>query len=553
MNSAEVLVKFTGDTKDLDKATSNAEKSTSKLSGVIKGAFIGATTAITATATAIGKIATESVKAFAEFEQLEGGVETLFGDGAKQVLDNATQAYKTAGLGMNEYMDTVMSFSASLRQSLNGDSKAMAEYSDMAVIDMADNANKMGTSMEMIQNAYQGFAKQNYTMLDNLKLGYGGTKTEMERLIADANKVKEANGEMANLSIENFSDIVEAIHIVQNEMGITGTTSKEADQTIQGSLNSMKSAWQNVLLAFSGGGQDIGKAFDTLLETAMTFGKNLMPVLEKAIDSIVQFIPTLADTLVQELPGLLQKLIPAAINVVISLFQSLVQALPNLITVLIQGLVQLITTLAENADTLVPLLVNAILDGLLAILDNIDLLIDAGFQLLIGLGIGLIKALPSLLAKLPQIILGIVSGFLSIVGNVKDIGGQIMKGLWNGIKGLKDWVVNKVKNLGKSILNGLKGVLGIHSPSKEFAIVGRYSVLGYTEALDDMTKDVQSQVSDTFGLSPQLTNSSALHYSPNVNVINNVDVSTDPIGQTVSRIKTFSGGAKNDYNYGMGA
>lgn len=246
--------------------------------------------AITGALTTLG---VASVKSYAEYEQLVGGVETLFKESADDIKKYAQNAFKTAGLSANEYMETVTSFSASLIQSLEGDTKKATKYADMAITDMSDNANKMGTSMESIQNAYQGFAKQNYTMLDNLKLGYGGTKTEMERLIRDANKVKEANGEMADLSIERFSDMVEAIHIIQNEMGITGTTAKEADNTILGSVNSMKASWKNLLVAISDDNADMETAVNNFVDSTITAGKNIVPRIRVAFDGIKKLFNSL--------------------------------------------------------------------------------------------------------------------------------------------------------------------------------------------------------------------------------------------------------------------
>ena len=246
--------------------------------------------AITGVITTLG---VASIKAYAEYEQLVGGVETLFKTSADEIKQYAQNAYKTAGLSANQYMETVTSFSASLIQSLRGDTQKATKYADMAIIDMADNANKMGTSIESIQNAYQGFAKQNYTMLDNLKLGYGGTKTEMERLIKDANRVKEANGEMANLSINSFADMVEAIHIIQNEMGITGTTAKEADSTILGSVNSMKASWQNLLNAVADDSADMETAVNNFVESTITAGKNIVPRIRVAIDGIKKLFNSL--------------------------------------------------------------------------------------------------------------------------------------------------------------------------------------------------------------------------------------------------------------------
>lgn len=228
-------------------------------------------------ASAVTEIGKASFEGYSQYEQLVGGVETLFKESAGIVQNYAKTAYKTAGLSANEYMSTVTSFSASLLQGLGNDTAAAAEYADMAITDMADNANKMGTSMEAIQNAYQGFAKQNYTMLDNLKLGYGGTKAEMERLLEDAAKIKAANGEMVTYSIDSFADMVDAIHVVQTEMGITGTTAKEAESTIEGSIASMKSAWANLATGMADDTADMGQLTQDFVDSVNIAAGNIIP------------------------------------------------------------------------------------------------------------------------------------------------------------------------------------------------------------------------------------------------------------------------------------
>lgn len=246
-------------------------------------------TIATAFGTALVGITTASVKSYADYEQLTGGVEKLFGDSANKLMEYADVAYKTCGISANKYMEQATSFSASLISSLDGDTAKAVEYTNMAMTDMADNVNVFGSNVQDVQNAYQGFAKQNYTMLDNLKLGYGGTKEEMERLIEDANKVKEANGEMADLSIESFGDVVEAIHIVQTEMNITGTTTKEAEKTVSGSIGMMKGAWQNFLTAL-GTGEGVEEKTQILVESIGTVWDNLKPVIKRVLESIPQAI-----------------------------------------------------------------------------------------------------------------------------------------------------------------------------------------------------------------------------------------------------------------------
>lgn len=282
--------------KGFQKGVENGINSTfGKLKGVIAGAFS------TAAVAALGKAALD---AYANYEQLAGGIETLFKDASGTVMKYADNAYKTSGLSANRYMEQVTSFSASLLQSLGGDTQRAAQYADRAVIDMSDNANKMGSSMRSIQDAYQGFAKQNYTMLDNLKLGYGGTKSEMERLIADANRVKAANGEMADLSIDSFADVTEAIHIIQTEMGITGTTAEEAEQTISGSVSAMKSAWENWVTGLGNENSNMKELTDQLVETVITAAGNVIPRMG-------EILGTLGQTLKEQAPVVVDKFLTA--------------------------------------------------------------------------------------------------------------------------------------------------------------------------------------------------------------------------------------------------
>lgn len=281
-------------------------------------------------AAAMGALIKSSIGAFAEYEQLKGGVETLFKDSSGAVLKYADQAYKTAGMSANDYMSTVTGFSASLLQSLGGDTEAAAALSDRAVRDMADNANKMGTSMGSIQDAYQGFAKQNYTMLDNLKLGYGGTKTEMQRLLKDAQKIKKAQGENVEYSINSFADIVEAIGVVQDQMGITGTTAQEASETIAGSFSSAASAWQNLLVGIADGNQDLGQLVTNFVESGKTAAKNITKVLP----SLVEGVRGLINGIAPELPGIIQAIFPALLEGAIALVGALASSLPGMLSAL---------------------------------------------------------------------------------------------------------------------------------------------------------------------------------------------------------------------------
>ena len=353
----------------------------------------------------LGKSALEAVSSM---EQNIGGVETLFKDSAQAVIDSANIAYKTAGMSANEYMSTVTSFSASLLQSLGGDTEKAAQIADMAIIDMSDNANKMGTSMELIQNAYQGFAKQNYTMLDNLKLGYGGTKTEMERLIADANKVKEANGEMADLSIDSFADVTEAIHIIQEEMGITGTTAKEAASTIEGSVNSAKAAWDNFLTG-SITAEEFAESFST---AAFVILKNLAEIIPR----LASTIPAIAVSLCQQLATAVQE---GGSEMLSSAGTFMLNSLTNGIVV---GIPQL---LAQGSEMLH--------QYQSVIQTNFPVIMQIGVSIITNLLTGILSAAPQIIAQVGEMMTTWVDTVLGMLPTILDSGSQMIQNLLQGL------------------------------------------------------------------------------------------------------------------------
>lgn len=346
MDVFDLVAKIRLDDSEYERGVGEAKGTFSNLaSGVKTGlstvAKVGGA-AVAAGVAGVTSLTKMGVEGYAQYEQLVGGVETLFKDSQGTVMQYAENAYKTAGMSANQYMETVTSFSASLIQSLDGDTAKAAEVGNMAITDMSDNANKMGTSMEMIQNAYNGFAKQNYTMLDNLKLGYGGTKEEMQRLIDDANRVKEANGEMANLSIDSFADVSEAIHIIQTEMGITGTTSREAATTIEGSVSMMKGAWQNLVVGMADENANMEVLIDNFVESTAMAAQNLLPRIEQTLIGIGDLITELAPVIAAALPQLVKAVLPglleAGISLVTAIVEGVVSALPDLGAALLKGL-----------------------------------------------------------------------------------------------------------------------------------------------------------------------------------------------------------------------
>lgn len=334
---------LTLDKSEFDKGIADADEKGSSLGGKLaSGLGTGAKAlgaGIAAAAAGIAALSKTALDNYANYEQLVGGVETLFGDQATTVLENASNAFQTAGLSMNDYMETVTGMSAALINSLGGDTEAAARVADQAITDMADNANKMGTSIESIQNAYSGFAKGNYTMLDNLKLGYGGTRQEMERLINDANKLRKEQGKNADLTVDSYADIVEAIHTVQEEMGITGATQAEASTTIQGSIAAMQASWQNFLTVLGTGSKaDIKTATDNLVNSFKTAVGNIVPVLGTILTSMAGAIKDLAPVLATELPKIINDLLPPLLEAAGSLIAGIVSALPTLLTTLANAL-----------------------------------------------------------------------------------------------------------------------------------------------------------------------------------------------------------------------
>lgn len=459
----------------------------------------------------------QSIQGFAEQEQLIGGVDTLFKESSAQVQQYANNAYKTAGMSANQYMETVTSFSASLLQSLGGDTKAAAEKADQAITDMSDNVNKMGSDAQSVQNAYQGFAKANYTMLDNLKLGYGGTKEEMQRLLTDAEKISGIK-----YDISSYADIVDAIHVVQTEMGITGTTAKEAATTIDGSANSMKSAWSNLITGMSNENLDLDKLVQNVIDSVNTFADNLIPRLQIMLPRFVQgltqlisnMIPYVAPALELLLPPLIEGLgglvsgivqaLPAAVEAISAVIPMLVEQLTILLPQIISAGVEIIAALAsgigENLPTLIPAVVDAIITITEGLIDHIDLLIIAAGQLIAGLAQGLIEAIPRLIGRLPEIISAIVNGLLKGLAAIGMVGQQLVEGLWNGIKNAGQWLYDKLSGWVSNILGWIKGFLGIHSPSKVFADeIGKFIppgiTLGVEQAMPRAMRDMGEELS----------------------------------------------------------
>ena len=429
-NTKKQLDDLSGGVDDVGESMDEAGKKTSVFADVLKGNLVADAikSGISALASATKELIGGAVEGYAEYEQLVGGVETLFKDSAGTVQDYANNAYKTAGLSANEYMETVTSFSASLLQSMGNDTAAAAEKAGRAITDMSDNANKMGSDMSSIQNAYQGFAKQNYTMLDNLKLGYGGTKEEMQRLLDDANALNAAQGNYTNYTIDSYADIVDAIHTVQTEMGITGTTALEASTTVEGSVNSMKSAWSNFVTGLGSDNADISELSAQLIESVGTVAENVLPVVETVLKNI-------AEAVSNDGPEMIEQFVSYAI-----------EKLPEIIKL--------------------------------------------GLQMVLALVKGLVQDLPELWTAVLDMMAGIVQTILDALPDIIEVGRDIVRGVWDGIKAMASWIGEKVSGFFSGIVGDVKDALGIHSPSRVFASIGENMALGLGQGFASEMKSI---------------------------------------------------------------
>lgn len=460
------------DTSGAEKALAKVSKAGQKVGSVLgkgfklagqaalqMGKVIGA--GVTAGTAAMGKLVSSAMSAYANYEQLEGGVQKLFGDDAQNlVMEYARNAYRTAGLSANEYMDTVTSFSASLISSLGKDTVAAAAYADLAITDMADNANTFCTSMEDIQNAYKGFSKGNYTMLDNLKLGYGGTQKEMERLLADASKLSDVK-----YDISSFADIIAAIHVIQDkQQHISGTTKNEAATTISGSIGSVKAAWANLLSGLADGNQDIGQLVGNLTDSVMTAVGNIVPRLQTMAPRLVQAVQTLVSTLGPQLPGIINTILPGMVEAATTLITGLADVLPDLLGSIIDVLPNVVKQIGGALKKLFP----SLLKTVKSLIGKID------FK---GLGTAIGSGLRSIVTNLPDIMKGIGSaiswawehvGYPLIAGIFKGVFGVDLPDSWDQlVEDIGDWWDGVVEDVGGALEITFKAIGDALTSAKE--------------------------------------------------------------------------------------
>ena len=490
-----------------------------------------------AAATGVAALTKASIDQYAEYEQLVGGVDTLFKEASNTIQQYASNAYKTAGVSANTYMEQATAFSASLIQSLGGDTEAAAEYANQAIMDMSDNANKMGTDIESIQQTYQSLMRGNYAMLDNLKLGYGGTKSELERLVADAEKL---TGQA--LDPAKFSDVITAIHAVQENLGITGTTAKEAATTIEGSIGMMKAAWDNLMTGIADENADLDTLIGNFVTSVETAAGNIIPRVTQILSGMGAAIEQLAPILAAEVPGLITSVLPSLVSagaqLLAGLATGLVSATPQLVSsipgimssvvaafaangpalmdagqqlmdmvsngivngfpAILENGTQILTQLIDGITGAIPNLIAALPAVITAIVefvaDNLPRIVESGVDILMHLITRLISAIPSLVAVLPQIINAIVNGIGSLMGSVVEAGKNIVEGIWEGISGAAEWLKEKVTGFFSGIVEGAKDLLGIHSPSTVFADMGRNMALGLGQGWDSEYDRIKGQI-----------------------------------------------------------
>lgn len=477
MDVFDLFAKISLDSSEYEKGLKNAKSSASGLTGLFgkvgsaaltvgKGIFNVATNvakvsvaATTAGAAAVSALTTLAINSYADYEQLVGGVETLYKDSAAKVQQYAADAYKTSGMTANEYMTTATSYAAALVSSLGGDTEQAAELSNMAVSDMADNWNKFGSSADSVQDAYNGFAKGQFQLLDNLKLGYGGTKEEMERLLDDANKLNAAQGKYTDYSIDSFSDIILAIHDIQTEYDITGTTAKEASTTISGSLSAAKAAWANLVTGVADDNANFEQLISNFVDSATTAASNIIPRIEVALNGAAKLIESLVPPIMAELPSLIETALPQLAQSAVNIVQTLVTGISANAAQLIDSAIQIITVLGNGIYQMLPTIAQSALQIVLTLVsklnENLPQMLDTAGQMLIAFVEGVSEHLPDIMLAAASIVETLLTYFIEhlpdIVEGAMQMGNAVIDGIIDGISAAWDSLVSWFNGLWDSL------------------------------------------------------------------------------------------------------
>lgn len=475
MNLMDLFVKISVD----DQASSQVETIGSKLkSGLATAAKVGAA-AVAAAGTAIVAVGKQAIEQYAEYEQLVGGAELMFGDAYDFVAEKAKNAYSTVQMSQNDYLRQVNGFATGLKTALGGNAQAAAELADKIVNAEADVVAATGASQEMVQNAFNGIMRSNYVMLDNLQLGINPTKEGFQEVIDKVNEWNAANGRATNYVIDNLADAQSALVDYIEMQGLQGYAANEAADTIQGSLASMKSAWKNLLTGVADDNADFEELVNNFVDSLVVAGENIIPRINTVIQGLTQLITQAS-----------QNIIPLAVETLLQNLPSIVAAGMDMVMAIVNGIIDNIDLLIDCTIDLIDVVVDKLIE-------NLPKLIEGGIKLTLALASGIIKAIPQLVAKLPQLIVSVIRGLNDGFRRIDEIGKNIVIGIWNGIAKMGDWLWDQVSSFFSGIVNGVKKLLGIASPSKVFAGIGGFMAEGLGEGFDSQFKSIKKNIENS--------------------------------------------------------
>lgn len=489
MNLMELFVKITADTSEVDKSIGDTKKKALSFGDVLKANIAGQAIVdgVKAVAGAVKNIGESAIQSYADYEQLVGGAKLMFGNAYDFVAEKAKNAYNTVQMSQNDYLRQVNGFATGLKTALGGNEQAAAKLSDKIINAEADVVAATGNSQEAVQNAFNGIMKSNYTMLDNLQIGITPTKEGFQEVIDKVNEWNAANGKATNYVIDNLADAQSALVDYIEMQGLQGYAANEAADTIQGSLASMKGAWENLLTGVADDNANFKTLIEQFVDSLVTVGENIIPRINIVIQGLTQLITEASQTI-----------IPLAVETLLQNLPAIVAAGMDLIMALVNGILDNIDLLIDCTLELIDVVVNKLIE-------NLPKLIDGGIRLIIALGIGLIEAIPQLVGKIPEIITAIIEGFASGASRILDIGKNIVEGVWQGIKNAAKWLKDKIFGFFDGIIGGVKDFLGIHSPSRVFADMGKNMALGIGEGWDNqydsIKKDIESGMNFTASVS----------------------------------------------------
>lgn len=491
MNLMDLFVKISVD----DQASSQVETLSGKLkNGLATAAKVGAS-AVVAAGAAIVAIGKQAIEQYAEYEQLAGGAELMFGDAYDFVAEKAKNAYSTVQMSQNEYLKQVNGFATGLKTALGGNEQAAAELADKIISAEADVVAATGNSQEAVQNAFNGIMKSNYTMLDNLQIGITPTKEGFQEVIDKVNEWNAANGKATNYVIDNLADAQSALVDYIEMQGLQGYAANEAADTIQGSLASMKGAWKNLLTGVADDNANFEVLVSSFVDSLVGVGENIIPRINIVIQGLTQLITEASQTI-----------IPLAVEKLLQNLPAIVAAGMDLIMALVNGILDNIDLLIDCTIELIDVVVNKLIE-------NLPKLIDGGIRLIIALGRGLIEAIPQLVGKIPEIITAIIEGFASGASRILDIGKNIVEGVWEGIKNAAKWLKDKIFGFFDGIIGGVKDFLGIHSPSRVFADMGKNMALGIGEGWDNQYDSIKKDIEGGMNFTASVSSTGNVPYA----------------------------------------